>query len=111
MIANLGVFVEEKESLIPLETNLSEFMKLLFEITSHTSLAVSIPVLNAWTRIVKKDVLSDHEAIRPLIPGLLELVTSRLIRVSNPFFPSLSHGFSISFPKCNVTDNLSCHLV
>lgn len=87
MIANLGVFVEEKESLIPPETNLSEFMKLLFEIASHTSLAVSIPVLNAWTRIVKKDVLSEHEAVLPLIPGLLELVTSRLIRVGNPFSP------------------------
>lgn len=102
MIANLGGFVEEKASLMPPETNLSEFMKLLFEITSHNSLAVSIPVLNAWTRIVKRDVLSEHEAILPLIPGLLELVTSRLIRVSNPFF---------SFPICNIADKLNCDLV
>ncbi|KAH0609395.1 uncharacterized protein H6S33_012881 [Morchella sextelata] len=80
MVANLASFVEEKANLMLPETDLSEFMKLLFEITSHNSLAVSIPVLNVWTRIVKKDILSEHEAVLPLIPGLLELVTSRLMR-------------------------------
>lgn len=85
MVANLASFVEEKANLMLPETDLSEFMKLLFEITSHNSLAVSIPVLNVWTRIVKKDILSEHEAVLPLIPGLLELVTSRLMRVSSPF--------------------------
>lgn len=106
MIANLAGFVEEKASLMPPETNLSEFMKLLFEITSHNSLAVSIPVLNVWTRIVKKDTLSEHEAVLPLIPGLLELVTSRLIRVSDFFF--IFSRFMI-FPLGNFGDKLSLH--
>ncbi|CUS06929.1 unnamed protein product [Tuber aestivum] len=80
MIANLGGFVEEKSGLMPAEADLAGFMKLLFQICSHDSLSISIPVMNAWTRIIRKDLLSGHEAIGPLIPGLIALATARLIR-------------------------------
>lgn len=81
MIANLGGFVEEKSGLMPAEADLVGFMKLLFQICSHDSLSISIPVMNSWTRIIRKDILSGHEAIGPLIPGLIALATARLIRV------------------------------
>lgn len=81
MIASLAGFVEEKASLMPPEVDIAGFVKLLFQIASHDSLAVSIPVMGAWARIVRKDFLSGHEAVLPLIPSLLKLATSRLVRV------------------------------
>ncbi|KAL7270468.1 karyopherin [Rhizina undulata] len=80
MMANLASFVEEKPTRMPQGTDLVAFMRLLFAIASHDSLAVSIPVLNAWTRILRKEYLSESEAVLSLISSLLELTTSRLIR-------------------------------
>lgn len=64
--------------------DLPGFMKLLFDISSHDSLAVSIPVMTAFVRIMRKDTLSESEAVLPLVPGLLDLCTTRLIHVRLP---------------------------
>ncbi|KAF8461021.1 armadillo-type protein [Kalaharituber pfeilii] len=79
MIANLGSAIEERWEVVYKTADLPGFMKLLFEIARHESLAVSIPVMTTWVRIMRKETLSESEAVMPLIPGLLELCTARLI--------------------------------
>lgn len=82
MLANLGGIIEEKVQIIPpVESDLAGFMKLLFEIASHDSLAISVPVVTTWVRIMRKDILSESDAVLPLVPHLLELCTARLLRV------------------------------
>lgn len=81
MIANLGNFIEDKASALPNEIDLQGFLDLALTIANHDSLAVSIPVLNLWTKILKSEVLGKSDAVLPFTPQLLNLATSRLIRV------------------------------
>jgi len=83
-MATLGSDIEDKRTLIDKNADLAGFMKLLFEIARHDSLAISIPVMTTWVRIMRKDNMSESDAVVPLIPGLLDLCTSRLIRVCSP---------------------------
>lgn len=85
MMANLGSAIEERWEIIVKQADLPGFMKLLFDIASHESLAVSIPVMTTFVRIMRKDTLSESEAVLPLIPGLLDLCTARLIHVRHSF--------------------------
>jgi len=81
MISNLGSFIEEKASSLPNEIDLAGFLSLAFLIASHDSLAISIPALNLWTKILRSETLGQVEAVQPFTPRLLELATTRLIRV------------------------------
>lgn len=85
-MAVLGSFVEEKANSksLPSEIDLSGLMGLMFMIASHDSLAVSIPVLNLWTKLLRSDALSHSDAVQPFIPQLLQLSTNRLFRVGHP---------------------------
>ena len=84
MMANLGSAIEERWEIIVKHADLPGFMKLLFDMARHESLAVSIPVMTTFVRIMRKDTLSESEAVLPLIPGLLELCSTRLIHVRGP---------------------------
>ncbi|KAI5806365.1 armadillo-type protein [Geopyxis carbonaria] len=80
MIANLGSFVEEKARSLPSEIDLPGFLNLTFLISRHNSMAISIPALNLWTKLLRSDELSQSEAAQPFTAQLLELATARLIR-------------------------------
>ncbi|KAF8539445.1 armadillo-type protein [Trichophaea hybrida] len=80
MISNLGSFIEDKASSLPNEIDLPGFLGLAFLIASHDSLAISIPALNLWTKILRSEILGQVEAVQPFTPQLLELATTRLIR-------------------------------
>lgn len=82
MIANLGGFIEEKANNVPPQIDLPGFTSLTYLISSHQSLAVSIPALNLWTKFLRSEKLCAKEAIQRFTPQLLELATARLIRVS-----------------------------
>ncbi|KAI5814832.1 armadillo-type protein [Pyronema omphalodes] len=86
MISNLGSFIEDKSSSpggLPAEVDEAGFLRLAFMIASHSSLAVSIPALNLWTKILRSESMSQHEAVQQFTPQLLELATTRLIRYEN----------------------------
>lgn len=82
LVSNLAIFVEERTSAIPLECNIANFMQFLYEFAMHESLSVSLPLINAWARILRKDDLVQSPAVVPLLPPLLEICKNRLIRVS-----------------------------
>ncbi|RPB21450.1 hypothetical protein L211DRAFT_435819 [Terfezia boudieri ATCC MYA-4762] len=91
MMANLGSAIEERWEIIVKHADLPGFMKLLFDLARHESLAVSIPVMTTFVRIMRKDTLSESEAVLPLIPGLLDLCSARLIH-----YESLPEGANAS---------------
>ncbi|KAA8913607.1 armadillo-type protein [Sphaerosporella brunnea] len=80
MIANLGGFIEDRATTLPNGIDLAGFLSLAFLISSHESLAISIPTMNLWTRILRSDILSHLDAVQRFTPQLLELVAARLIR-------------------------------
>ena len=81
MIANLGAFIEERATTLPTEIDLSGFLGLSFLVSSHESLAMSIPTLNLWTKILRSEVLCHNGSVQAFTPQLLELATARLVRV------------------------------
>jgi len=99
MIANLGGFIEDRASSLPNEIDLPGFFNLAFLISSHDSLAISIPALNLWTKILKSETLGQIDVVQPFTAQLLELATSRLIRVC---ISSLLQGTKLQ--NCNITD-------
>jgi exportin-5 len=84
MIANLGSFIEDRATALPNGIDLPNFLALTFLISSHDSLAISIPTLNLWTKILRSDILSQLDAVLPFTAQLLELATTRLIKVCLP---------------------------
>ncbi|GME51099.1 ARM repeat-containing protein [Neofusicoccum parvum] len=80
LLSNLGSFVEAKPSLIPEGSDIPAFLQLIYEILGHPSLVVSIPVLHAWTRLLRTRSIRDSEAVLRLVPALLETCSSRLVR-------------------------------
>ncbi|KAI9839739.1 MAG: hypothetical protein M1837_002027 [Sclerophora amabilis] len=80
LMSLLGQCVDEKPFLIHENNDLQGFLSLLLEITSSDSLAVSIPILSIWVRVLRADIFGDSEAITRLIGPLLELCSQRLIR-------------------------------
>ncbi|RDW68001.1 hypothetical protein BP6252_09397 [Coleophoma cylindrospora] len=80
MISNLGGFIEQKVSSIPENCDLPRLLDLLLAIAKDQSFLVSIPVLVTWTRLLRLDTIGSSPTVTPLIPPLLELCSSRLIR-------------------------------
>ena len=83
MVSSLAVFVEERIHNIPVTADIENFLRLLLEFALQDSLAVSLPIVSAWARILRKDGLRDSEPVINLLPSLLQLATDRLIRVSS----------------------------
>ncbi|KAF2085421.1 ARM repeat-containing protein [Saccharata proteae CBS 121410] len=83
LLANLGSFVESRPKQIPDGCNIPGFLSLLFQILRHPSLTVSIPVLHAWTRLLRCRPIRDSDTVMQMIGGLLELCSQRLMRYEN----------------------------
>lgn len=80
LLSNLGSFVEAKPTLISEDSDMPAFLRLLYEVLGHPSLVVSIPVLHAWTRLLRTRSIRDSSAVLQLVPALLEICSSRLLR-------------------------------
>ncbi|KAF4539483.1 Protein msn5 [Lasiodiplodia theobromae] len=80
LLSNLGSFVEAKPTLISEDSDMPAFLRLLYEVLGHPSLVVSIPVLHAWTRLLRTRSIRDSSAVLQLVPALLETCSSRLLR-------------------------------
>lgn len=81
MISILGGFIEDKASNLSAEIDLQGFLELAFVIATHDSLAISIPVLNLWSKILKSEILVQNKSVQSFTGRLLDLVSARLIRV------------------------------
>lgn len=80
LLSNLGTFVEGKPNLVTEGSDIPAFLQLLYEVLGHPSLVVSIPVLHAWTRLLRTRTIRDSSAVLQLVPALLETCSSRLLR-------------------------------
>ncbi|KAF2144374.1 uncharacterized protein K452DRAFT_295830 [Aplosporella prunicola CBS 121167] len=80
VLGSLASFAESKPTLIPESSDLPGFFSLLFEVMGHPSLTVSIPILHAWTKLLRARVIRDSQAVIQLVPALLELCSQRLVR-------------------------------
>ena len=61
-------------------TDLASFFNLLLDTLQNPSLVVSIPVLHAWTRLLRSRAVSSSDEVTRLIPVLLETCSRRLLR-------------------------------
>ncbi|KAK8254364.1 armadillo-type protein [Phyllosticta capitalensis] len=80
LFSHLVGYVEAKPNAIPPECDLPGFLSLLLEVLRHPSLAVSIPVLHAWTRLLRVRAVRDSPVMLQLIGSLLEIASKRLVR-------------------------------
>ena len=77
----IGEFIEHRPSALPHHgSDLASFFNLLLEILRSSSLVASIPVLHAWTRLLRSRAVNGSDAIIRLTPNLLEICSSRLLR-------------------------------
>ncbi|KAL6705333.1 karyopherin [Coniothyrium glycines] len=77
---SLGLFIEQKPSLIPSGSDLPGFFSFLYDIIRNPSLVVSIPVLHCWTKLLRSRVVRDSDVVNSMVGGLLETCCARLIR-------------------------------
>ena len=82
MAHSLAISLEERISELPPDTDLSSFMTFLYEFAMHESLSVSLPIVSAWARILRRDTLGDSPAVVQYIARLLQLASDRLVRVN-----------------------------
>ena len=80
MIYNLGRLLEERPSLIPTDSSLNSFLRLLINVASNNSLQVSITALHVWVKILGSDKLASSAPVTSLIAELLEVCSQRLIK-------------------------------
>ncbi|KAF2868934.1 armadillo-type protein [Massariosphaeria phaeospora] len=92
---NLGLFIEQKPEHIPLESDLPGVFGLLFDILRNPSLCVSIPVLHAWTKLLRSRVVRDSSVVTGMVGGLLETCCARLLRYEA--FPEDSEDVTLLF--------------
>ncbi|KAK7528139.1 armadillo-type protein [Phyllosticta citriasiana] len=80
LLSHLVGYIESKPHAIPPDCDLPGFLSFLLEVFRHPSLTVSIPVLHAWTRLLRVRSVRDSPVMLQLIPGLLEIARERLVR-------------------------------
>ncbi|KAI9703977.1 MAG: hypothetical protein M1820_005759 [Bogoriella megaspora] len=95
VLSMIGEFIEHRPSAVPAGTDLTIFFDLLTEALRNPSLVVSIPVLHAWTRLLRSKFVNETEAVTRLIGVLLEICSSRLLRYE--YLPDDSDEVTLAF--------------
>jgi exportin-5 len=76
MLSNLGSFIEHKISAIPENCDLPNLLNLFLAIAQSASFVVSIPILVAWTRLLRSRLIRyesmPEESEDPSLIFLLE---------------------------------------
>ncbi|KAK7529994.1 armadillo-type protein [Phyllosticta citribraziliensis] len=80
LLAHLVGYIEAKPHAIPPDCDLIGFLSLLLEVLDHPSLTVSIPVLHAWTRLLRVRSVRDSPLMIQLVVPLLKIASERLVR-------------------------------
>ena len=80
MVYNLGILLQERPRVIPENSDLDSFFRLLVNIAKNQSLHVSIISLHLWTKLLTSENLCTSTAVMNLIPELLEVCSHRMIK-------------------------------
>ncbi|KAI9772013.1 MAG: hypothetical protein M1840_001301 [Geoglossum simile] len=95
LVSNLGNFIEQKPLVIPAGSDLSGILSLMLNIMNHQSMTVSLPVLNAWVKLLKSDATGASDAFVPLVGPLLDICSLRLMKYES--LPEDSNDPSLVF--------------
>ncbi|KAL8874320.1 MAG: hypothetical protein Q9174_000319 [Haloplaca sp. 1 TL-2023] len=80
MIYNLGRLLVERPSVLPVETGLESFLRLLVNISRNNSLQVSITALHVWSKILGSKELLTSAPVTLYAGELLEICSQRVIK-------------------------------
>ncbi|KAI4127619.1 MAG: hypothetical protein LQ338_003114 [Usnochroma carphineum] len=80
MIYNIGRLLDERPNLLPVDSSLDSFLRLLINIARNNSLQVSITALHVWVKILSSDKLASSTPVTSLIGELLEVCSQRMIK-------------------------------
>ncbi|KAI4290375.1 MAG: hypothetical protein L6R35_000339 [Caloplaca aegaea] len=80
MIYHIGRLLEERPSLIPIDSGLDSFLRLLVQVARNNSLQVSITALHVWVKILGSDMLASSSPVTSIIGELLEVCSQRVIK-------------------------------
>ena len=82
-MSNLGTYIEQRCSAIPDGSDLPNLLNLFLDIARSQSLVVSIPVIVLFTKLLRVNSVVGSPAMTALMPTLVELCGSRMIRYDN----------------------------
>lgn len=80
MIYHIGRLLDERPGLIPFDSGLDSFLRLLIQVARNNSLQVSITALHVWVKILGSDTLASSSTVTSLIGELLEVCSQRVIK-------------------------------
>ncbi|KAF2459593.1 armadillo-type protein [Lineolata rhizophorae] len=100
LLAHLANCLEQRPQLVPDGNDIPGFLALLFDVLKSESLLVSIPVLHAWTRLLRCRVVRDSDTVNALIGGLMEVCAARLVRYE--YLPEDSDNATFRFLSYDI---------
>ncbi|KAI9801654.1 MAG: hypothetical protein M1833_002336 [Piccolia ochrophora] len=80
MVSNLANSMEQKQEILPQDSDIRGFLGLLLGILRSSSLMISIPVLSSWAKLLRSDATGGSEAVGAFTKDLLEICSQRLLR-------------------------------
>lgn len=80
MIYNLGRLLEERPDLVPIDSGLDNFLRLLINVAKNNSLQVSITALHVWVKILSSERLASSTPVASFMGELLEVCSQRVIK-------------------------------
>ncbi|KAL9005035.1 MAG: hypothetical protein Q9188_002184 [Gyalolechia gomerana] len=80
LIYNLGRLLEERPDLVPIDSGLDNFLRLLINVAKNNSLQVSITALHVWVKILSSEKLASSTPVASFIGELLEVCSQRVIK-------------------------------
>lgn len=103
MAAGLQAAIDDRIKLLPADSDILSYLRLLYLIAKHDSPMISGPAISAWTKIFRSTTFSSLDSVSQtlpqLMPELLTLAAARLVRMenvpedSNPAVIFLSYDF------------------
>ncbi|KAL8862471.1 MAG: hypothetical protein Q9178_000968 [Gyalolechia marmorata] len=80
LVFNIGGLLTEQPTLIPIDSGLNDFLRLLINIAKNNSLQVSICALHAWVKLLDRKTLGAPAPVVSFIGELLEICSQRVIK-------------------------------
>lgn len=80
MVYNIGRLLEERPNLVPVDSSLDSFLRLLIHVAKDNSLQVSITALHVWVKILSSEKLASLPPVTSLLGELLEVCSQRVIK-------------------------------
>ncbi|XP_040207688.1 exportin-5 isoform X2 [Rana temporaria] len=92
----LGALTASPENKIKIPTTFDKYLKSLLDFTSHPSQFLKSSTIVTWGSLLRHDVLSKDHTLLAMVPELLRLSMSNIVRVG---FPSRSDSPSCEYSR------------